>query len=173
MGRVVPLSDNKVKSLKPKDKDYKVADGDGLYLLVTTKGSKLWKFRYSINSKSSTKALGKYPLVSLAQARGKCEKLRSQIANHGSIDSKEVLDSDVLIFGGLCDLYFEHRSDLAEDTAKDYKSALKNYYYHTIKKIDDSSIDPIYIINVITMLDKQKKYEAIKSLHPHKLPPRT
>ena len=160
MGRVVPLSDNKIKNLKPKDKDYKVADGDGLYLLVTTKGSKLWKLRYSIKGKSNTKALGKYPLVSLVQARGKREKIRSQIANNGSIDKEEVLD-DVLTFGGLCDLYFEHRSDLAAATSDDYKAYLKNHYYHTMEKIDASNIDPIFVINVITLLDKQKKYEVI------------
>ncbi len=34
------LTDIKIKSLKPKEKPYKVFDGDGLYIYVTTKGIK-------------------------------------------------------------------------------------------------------------------------------------
>jgi len=59
-------------------------------------------------------------------------------------------------------LYFEHRSDLAEGTSKDYKAYLKNHYYPTMKNIDAENIDPSYVIHAIAMLDKQKKYEAIK-----------
>ena len=162
MGRVVPLSDNKVKNLKHKEKDYKVADGDGLYLLVTSKGSKLWKLRYSINGKSSTKALGKYPLVSLAQARAKREEIRSNIANNGTIDNEKMKGSDIVTFRKLCDLYFEHRSDLSEHTAKDYKSALKNHYYPTLENIDCDNLSPSYIIDIVSFLDKQKKYEVMK-----------
>jgi len=162
MGRVVPLSDNKVKSLKPKDKDYKVSDGDGLYLLVTARGTKLWNLRCTINKKSTTIGLGKYPLVSLAQAREKRKEIRSNIANNGTIGSEKEKDSSTVTFSKLCDLYFEHRSDLAESTSDDYKAYLKNHYYDTMGKIDAKNIDPIFVIDVISLLDKQKKYEVIK-----------
>ncbi|GEM_PF-6171515 len=43
------LTDTKIKSLKPKDKAYKVYDGNGLYLFVTTTGAKSWRFDYKPN----------------------------------------------------------------------------------------------------------------------------
>ncbi|MDR2080292.1 MAG: hypothetical protein LBP54_00185 [Campylobacteraceae bacterium] len=43
MAKIVkPLSDTKLRTAKPKDKDYRLFDGYGLYLLVTTKGRKWW-----------------------------------------------------------------------------------------------------------------------------------
>jgi len=42
----MPLSDFALKNAKPKDKPYRLSDGDGLYLLVQKSCSKLWQFRY-------------------------------------------------------------------------------------------------------------------------------
>ena len=48
---VKPLSDTQIKNSKPKEKDYTLTDGDGLYLLVKNTGSKIWRFQYSFESK--------------------------------------------------------------------------------------------------------------------------
>jgi len=45
--RVLPLTSTNVKNTKPKNSDYKLTDGGGLYLLVTPTGGKLWRFKYS------------------------------------------------------------------------------------------------------------------------------
>ena len=65
------LSDFACKNAKPKDKPYRLADGDGLYLLVQTSGSKLWQLRYRYLEKENILSFGKYPLVSLLDAREK------------------------------------------------------------------------------------------------------
>lgn len=53
--------------------------GEGLYLQISKSGSKSWLFRYSIGSKSTWMGLGSYNVVSLAEARTKTLKLRSQL----------------------------------------------------------------------------------------------
>ena len=63
------LSDSSVRTLKPSEKPFKVYDRDGLFLLVNTNGSKLWRWRYRFNGKEKLMAIGEYPIVSLAQAR--------------------------------------------------------------------------------------------------------
>lgn len=67
------LSDVKIKAAQPKAKDYKMGDRDGLYLLITPKGGKWWRYKYRIlvGTKRVEKkgSLGTYPEVSLAQAR--------------------------------------------------------------------------------------------------------
>ncbi len=65
------LSDFACKNAKPRDKPYRLADGDGLYLLVQTSGSKLWQLRYRYLEKENNLSFGKYPLVSLLDAREK------------------------------------------------------------------------------------------------------
>ena len=77
------LTDTKIRNLKTKDKPYKVADFDGLYVLVKPNGSKLWRFKYRIRGKEKLLAIGSYPATSLLEARKVRDEARSQIADGG------------------------------------------------------------------------------------------
>jgi integrase len=76
------LTDAAIKALKPKEKDYKVADRDGMYVHVTTKGSMSFRMDYRLNGRRETLYLGKYgPAgLSLARAREKCIDARRAVA---------------------------------------------------------------------------------------------
>ena len=63
------LSALKVKSAKPSERPYKLADGAGMYLLVHPTGSKYWRLKYRVAGKEKVLALGVYPEISLAEAR--------------------------------------------------------------------------------------------------------
>ncbi|MDY0270176.1 tyrosine-type recombinase/integrase [Trichloromonas sp.] len=86
-----PLSDMQVKRLKPREKDYKVSDGGGLFLLVKSTGGKLWRLAYRFNGKQKTLALGTYPERSLADARADRDDARRLLAN--GADPSEVKQS--------------------------------------------------------------------------------
>ncbi|HQI02590.1 MAG TPA: integrase arm-type DNA-binding domain-containing protein, partial [Deltaproteobacteria bacterium] len=75
------LTDIQVRSAKPKDKDYKLADGSGLYLQVATTGGKRWRFKYRYGGKEKLLALGIYPDISLQEARNKLREARNLLAN--------------------------------------------------------------------------------------------
>lgn len=75
------LSDVKVRSAKPEAKAYKLTDGEGMVLLVHPNGSKYWRLRYRFGGKEKMLALGKYPEVSLADAKGRRDEARKLIAN--------------------------------------------------------------------------------------------
>jgi len=79
-GGEMPLTNAKLKALKPKAKPYKLADYDGLLILVTPNGSKLWKFKFRINGKEKSLSFGKYPYVSLLQARDMRDAARTYVA---------------------------------------------------------------------------------------------
>jgi integrase len=72
----MPLSDKTVRSAKPKDKQYKLADAQGMHLLVKPNGGKYWQLRYRFAGKEKLLALGTYPQVSLLEAREKRLKAR-------------------------------------------------------------------------------------------------
>jgi integrase len=78
----MPLNEMKIRNAKPREKFYKLTDGDGLYLHVTEKGSKLWRFRYRFDHKEKLLALGTYPEISLYDARQRRDEARRQVA-HG------------------------------------------------------------------------------------------
>ena len=65
----MPLSDAKLRALKSTGKMQKQADGGGLFIAVTPNGSRLWRLAYRFEGKQKLLALGKYPLVSLSEAR--------------------------------------------------------------------------------------------------------
>lgn len=75
----MPLTDAKVRALKPKDKPYKVADYDGLYVNVTKTGSKLWRFKFRIDGKEGLLSFGKYPDLSLSEARHLRDEARRKV----------------------------------------------------------------------------------------------
>ena len=74
-----PLTDKQIQNAKPKDKDYYLMDGKGLYLIITTKGGKWWRLKYTFDTKQQTLSLGTYPIVSLSEAREMALKLKREI----------------------------------------------------------------------------------------------
>lgn len=75
------LNDSKVRSAKPHEKQYKLPDGKGLYLLVLPNGGRYWHFRSKSGGKEKLMSFGTYPEISLADAREKRDAARKQIAN--------------------------------------------------------------------------------------------
>lgn len=79
--RITPLSDIQVKNAKPQEKDYKLMDGFGLFLLVTPTNGKLWRFDYRYGDKRKVLAFGAYPSITLAEARQRREDAKKLLAN--------------------------------------------------------------------------------------------
>ena len=75
------LTDLKLKSLKPKEKPYKVADKDGLYALVSVKGTISFRYNYRINGRQETYSFGVWKQdLTLAEARSKLVEVRKMVA---------------------------------------------------------------------------------------------
>ena len=63
------ITDIALRNARPRDRPYKLADGGGLYLQVTTAGGKYWRLKYRFLGTEKLLSLGAYPVVSLAEAR--------------------------------------------------------------------------------------------------------
>lgn len=77
MARVTtPITNTEIKDAKLREKEYNLADGDGLQLRITTNHSKLWLFNYyrPYSKKSANLGFGKYTQVTLAQTKKKLQK---------------------------------------------------------------------------------------------------
>lgn len=74
------LTDVKIRNAKAPNKQVKLFDGGGLFLLVVPAGGKLWRLKYRYEGKEKLLALGTYPEISLADARQRRDEARQQIA---------------------------------------------------------------------------------------------
>ena len=73
------LTDNEIKKAEPKESDYKISEGNGFYLLVKQNGTKVFRFDFTFNGKRGTLTIGKYPIVTIKEARAKHLEAQKQI----------------------------------------------------------------------------------------------
>ena len=76
----MPLTQKAIDAAKPGPKPIRMFDGQGLYLEVSPSGARLWRLKYRFLGKEKRLALGRFPEVSLKQARTKAFEARSTIA---------------------------------------------------------------------------------------------
>jgi integrase len=82
------LTDNTVKNAKPKEKQYKITDEKGMYLMVLPTGGKYFQYDYRFVGKRKTLALGVYDETSLKEARAKRDEARKLLSE--GVDLSEV-----------------------------------------------------------------------------------
>lgn len=147
--KVKPLTDTKCSSAKPKNKEYSLHDGDGLYLLVRTSGTKSWQFKYKdkTTNKVTKLTIGIYPAFSLSKAREKrAENRRALAEGKDPKQLKEMLRQKENNYHSLesttrkwLEAYALKKS-LSEDTK--YKR-LRKFENHLFPKFKNKAIDQI------------------------------
>ncbi|MBB5462055.1 integrase arm-type DNA-binding domain-containing protein [Paraburkholderia sp. Cpub6] len=76
-----PLTESEIRALEPRATRYCVADGNGLVIEVMTTGTKVWRFRYTLNGKRQPLAtIGDYRMISLRVARAKAQRYAALVA---------------------------------------------------------------------------------------------
>jgi integrase len=82
------LTNTAAKNAKVKEKAYKLYDSEGLFLFVPTSGKKVWRFKYRFNNKEKLLVIGKYPSVSLKEARERRDEYRTLLSE--GVDPSQV-----------------------------------------------------------------------------------
>jgi integrase len=75
----MPLTDTAIRAVKTSEKQQKLYDGNGLFLLLVPSGSKIWRFKYRFQGKEKLISFGHYPAVSLKDAREKAAEARKTL----------------------------------------------------------------------------------------------
>jgi integrase len=118
------LTNIKIQAAKPREKAYKLTDGDGLVLLIRPNGTRLWRFRYRFGGRENMIALGRYPEISLAEARAKAHECRRMLQRNE--DPARVRERDRLA-----------REDTFSELAAEWLSKNKQKFSaHTLRKIE-------------------------------------
>ena len=85
------LTNLKIKAATPKPTPYKLADRDGLYLVVLPTGAKSWRWNHVVGEKAKTKTFGLWPAVSLADARAAQMAYRAALASASKPQAKRAV----------------------------------------------------------------------------------
>ena len=157
------LTDRKILNAKSKDKQYKLFDGKGLFIVVHPNGSKYFRWEYTFDEKRKTLALGVYPQTTLKQAR--YERLEAQklvidgsdpikVRRKFKSEKKLVLKAEQ----GLDQLSFENvamewwKRQSLNQTEKHAREALRSLKNHVFPQIGFKHIDEISLMEVKTLL---------------------
>jgi hypothetical protein len=131
---VPKLNALQVENFKPEDRDYRAADGGGLYLLVRPNGSKLWRYDYRLGKTRRTLSIGEYDRLgdgvayfSLAQARKAHETATATVGlgehpmnqtQRAETAAKAEAQTTERLFGNLADIWLKARE--ANNSKKTY-----------------------------------------------------
>jgi integrase len=163
------LTDLKIRNLKPKNREYGVADSNSLQIRVTPKGVKKWRYRYRFNQKASSISLGKYPAVSLSEARKQREIYQKCLFD--GINPKLYKDNlkqtqkKKITFREAFDQWFDvHKDEFAERTAMKQIQAFEIHIFPNIGNKLVIDLKPLDMLKVFREIDSQGKSETLKKV---------
>lgn len=163
------LTDVAVKQAKAKDKQYKMSDGGGMYLLVTPSGKKYWRMKYYIKGKEKLASLGVYPDISLVEARNIRAKLRQDIAlgidvNQKKKESKQIKQGDYN-FQKIAEEWFRKKTPLLSvKYAGDINSRLSRDIFPKLGYRDIREIKPLELLKILQEVEERGAVDLAKRL---------
>jgi len=165
----LPLNDTQLRNAKPKQKDYKLSDGFGLYIIIKTTGSKWWRFKYRFDNKEQNLSLGTYPEISLQIARQKREELRSKVANGINPSSERQQKKEIQkakldnTFEQVSEMWLVNiRKGLSNHYVKGVEGYFKNHIYKHIGNKDINEITRLELLEAIQEIDKKGYSETAR-----------
>ena len=161
------LTELEVKKAKATEKQHKLADGGGLFLLVHPNGGKYWRLAYRFAGKQKTLAIGVYPDVSLSDARERREQARRLLANDAdpSAAKKETKRAiQVAIsnsFATFAKEYHKMKVPMwTEGHAKQWLGNMEKYAFPVIGDRQIDKIEPMDVIGILREMEKSKTFET-------------
>ncbi|MDE3955193.1 tyrosine-type recombinase/integrase [Glaesserella parasuis] len=173
---VKPLSVTECNNAKPKEKEYSLSDGLGLFLLVRATGAKIWRFQYykPFTKKRTLISLGAFPSVSLKEAREIRDLYRSLLAkNVDPLDyrlqqEKAALESQVLTLSSMATEWLvlkKNEVDTGRLKVVTYNDIEKRLNRHLLKLLGHYPIADISAPIAIEKLKPLERERKLDTLH--------
>ena len=150
------LTTKKIDAAKPKDKQYKLSDADGLYLVVTPRNVKSWRCNFKQNNKHQTKTFGQYPEIGLAKARLLNAEFKEQLAK-GPVSSVPTFDE-------MKEDWYKHRLPQLKNLKHQLsvQNRLDNY---VSPKIGHLRLDQINRTELVKVVHEVESRGAVETAH--------
>ena len=163
------LTDTKLRALKTKSGPYKVSDHEGLHVLISPNGSKLWRLAYRMNGKQKTLSLGKYPTVSLLDARLARDAAKRLLlaGTDPSVDRKAERRKRAMAaantFAAVANEWFEiNREHWVESYSSRLRSRLNDDLLPALGSRPIADIEPLEVLDAIRKIERRDAIEMAK-----------
>jgi len=158
------LTDTKIRNAKPQQKQYRLSDGESLNLLVRPNGSKLWHYRYEFLGKAKTLSIGKYPEISLAEAREQKREAKKLLRKNIDPSARKQQERSIATykandtFEKLASEWHEHKSTRwsSKYAANTIRRAEIHIFPH-IGKIATADVTPLEVLAIVQKLESEGK----------------
>ncbi|QTD57287.1 tyrosine-type recombinase/integrase [Parasphingorhabdus cellanae] len=160
-----------IKAAKGRNKQYKLADADGLYLLVLPTGRRYWRMNYRFHGKFKTIAFGVWPEVKLSDARAKKDAARQCLAN--GIDPAEQQKLDRIAasvaaantFRAVADEWIDKIAQEGRSPVTLKKNRwLLSFTYDVLGNRPITEITPHELLAVLHKVEKRGRHESAKRI---------
>ncbi|QDE45324.1 tyrosine-type recombinase/integrase [Citrobacter sp. CF971] len=154
------LTIKQIDAAKPKDKPYRLLDSNGLYLYVPVTGKKVWQLRYKLDGKEKVMTVGKYPLMSLQEARDKAWLAKKDVSvGVDPVKAKKLSVKDNS-FGSIYQEWYEHKKQVWSEV---YSTELSRMFQDDILPLiggmEINEIEPMQILEVIRRFEDRGAME--------------
>jgi integrase len=168
----MPLTDIAIKNAKATEKQFKLFDREGLFMIVKPSGGKLWRLKYRHLGKEQQLSIGTYPMVSLKEARSKRDEARKLIAEglNPAFEKKKAalvasLNSAVT-FGAIAEEYIDKRDDEGTKPVTTTKARwLIAQFGKSFAARPISEIEPYELLAELKQIEQSGRLETARRCH--------
>ncbi|MDR7155685.1 integrase [Sphingobium xenophagum] len=162
----MPLKELEVRYATKRCKDYKLADGQGLYLLVRPTGSRLWRMKYRFDGKEKLLSFGRYPEVTLAQARLRRAEARLALARGEDPGPKAA--APIVSFEVAARAWHDNRASALEPShAARILSRLERDVFPVLGQRDLKQISAAEILEMLRAVEARGALDVSRRLRQH------
>lgn len=154
------LTVKQIEAAKPKEKPYRLLDGNGLYLYVPVSGKKVWQLRYKIDGKEKILTVGKYPLMTLQEARDKAWTARKDISVGIDPVKAKKASSNNNSFSAIYKEWYEHKRQVwSAAYATELAKMFDDDILPIIGGLEIQDIEPMQLLEVIRRFEDRGAME--------------
>ncbi len=161
--RTMALTDTRIRTLKPREKPYKITDGGGLFLIVRPNGAKWWRQKYQFQGKEQLLSVGTYPDTGLADAREKRDAIRKQVAKgiDPSAARKAVKTTLADSFAAIAAEWLTKRQgEISDSTLETTRARFETWVYPVIGSSPIATLDPPTVLAMLRRIEARGKVET-------------
>ncbi|MDT3563764.1 tyrosine-type recombinase/integrase [Cronobacter malonaticus] len=155
------LTVKQIDAAKPKDKPYRISDGNGLYVYIPASGKKVWQLRYQFEGKEKIHTVGKYPEIGPAEARNIAFEVKRDLAIGLNPAAKKKHQEKVPdTFGSIYEEWYKHKRQVwSEGYAVELQRMFEADILPYIGKMTMDDIEPMTLLKVLRRFEERGAME--------------
>ena len=167
--KAIMLTDVKIRQAKPAEKNYRLKDSHGLFLEVKASGLKVWLYRYRYRGKQQIYTIGRYPAISLAEARQKRDEARLMLdqGKNPSYEKRRARQQAIAkkSFETVALEWWQLQKDRwSKGHAEAVMASLRRDVFRQIGMYDVDDIKPAQILFILRAIEKRGAFEQARKV---------